>query len=356
MKAKKIKRMFRHPFKISLPYLAGSRIIVIAGIFIFMMYSCADGQELDVPYVSTPHNVVEEMLDVAHVGSDDYVIDLGCGDGRIIITAAKHGAYGHGIDLDPERIREAKENAREAGVQDKVMFLQEDLFKTDFTRANVITMYLLSSVNLKLRPILLERLEPGTKIVSHNFDMGDWKPDKKIEVDERGFKRSEPIAVNNQDFIMENRVIDKPIQVDTSDFDLGDWMINNPIKLDNIDIKLDETAMRQPLSISTHTVYYWVIPADVDGRWNWQSNGSRFTMSAEQKYQEIQLTVKKGNRKLMVNNSSLTGERISFTAVDTNTGTEYVYNGRVNEGRIEGKVQVRSKNERVIENWSASRE
>jgi ribosomal protein L11 methylase PrmA len=135
------------------------------------MYSCADAQELDVPYVSTPHSVVEEMLDVANVGTDDYVIDLGCGDGRIVIAAAERGAYGHGIDLDPERIREARKNAKAAGVQDKVMFLQEDLFKTDFSRANVITMYLLSSVNLKLRPILLERLEPGTKIVSHNFDM-----------------------------------------------------------------------------------------------------------------------------------------------------------------------------------------
>jgi SAM-dependent methyltransferase len=356
MKAKKIKRLYNRLLMISLDQRRGTRITVIAGILMFMMYSCADAQDLDVPYVSTPHSVVEEMLDVASVGSDDYVIDLGCGDGRIVIAAAERGAYGHGIDLDPERISEARKNAKAAGVQDKVMFLQEDLFKTDFSRANVITMYLLSSVNLKLRPILLERLEPGTKIVSHNFDMGDWKPDKKVRVDGRGFKRSEPIAVDDQDFTLENWMIDRPIRVDTSGMDLSGWIVDHDIKLDNMDIGLDEPALRQPLSISTHTVYYWVIPADVEGRWSWQSEGSSFTMSAEQKFQEIDLNVKKGNKKLMIKNSSLTGERIAFTAVDNDTGTKYVYNGRVNEGRIKGKVQIRNEQESVLENWSAGRE
>ena len=356
MKAKKIKRLYNRLLMISLDQRRGSRITVIAGILMFMMYSCADAQDLDVPYVSTPHSVVEEMLDVASVGSDDYVIDLGCGDGRIVIAAAERGAYGHGIDLDPERISEARKNAKAAGVQDKVMFLQEDLFKTDFSRANVITMYLLSSVNLKLRPILLERLEPGTKIVSHNFDMGDWKPDKKVRVDGRGFKRSEPIAGDDQDFTLENWVIDRPIRVDTSGMDLSGWIVDHDIKLDNLDIGLDEPALRQPLSISTHTVYYWVIPADFEGRWSWQSEGSSFTMSAEQKFQEIDLSVKKGNKKLMVKNSSLTGKRIAFTAVDNDTGTKYVYNGRVNEGRIKGKVQIRNKQENVLENWSARRD
>jgi hypothetical protein len=211
-------------------------------------------------------------------------------------------------------------------------------------------------VNLKLRPILLERLEPGTKIVSHNFDMGDWKPDKKVRVDGRGFKRSEPIAVDDQDFTLENWMIDRPIRVDTSGMDLSGWIVDHDIKLDNMDIGLDEPALRQPLSISTHTVYYWVIPADVEGRWSWQSEGSSFTMSAEQKFQEIDLNVKKGNKKLMIKNSSLTGERIAFTAVDNDTGTKYVYNGRVNEGRIKGKVQIRNEQESVLENWSAGRE
>jgi hypothetical protein len=151
-------------------------------------------------------------------------------------------------------------------------------------------------------------------------------------------------------------VIDKPLRVDTAGFDLGNWMINNHLKLDNIDIALDEQTLSQPLSISTHTVYYWVIPADVEGRWIWQLKEARFTLNAEQKFQEIDLGVKKGNKKLMVKNSSLTGERIAFTAVDNDTGTKYVYNGRVNEGRIKGKIQIRNEQENVLENWSARRE
>lgn len=140
----------------------------------------ANAQELDVPYVPTPENVVEKMLEMADVGPGDYVIDLGSGDGRIVIAAAKRGAYGHGIDIDPKRIKEARENARKAEVEGKVLFVQEDIFKTDFSRANVITMYLLNSVNLQLRSSLLTRLKPGTRIVSHDFDMNDWKPDNYV--------------------------------------------------------------------------------------------------------------------------------------------------------------------------------
>lgn len=140
----------------------------------------ANAQELDVPYVPTPENVVEKMLEMADVGPGDYVIDLGSGDGRIVIAAAKRGAYGHGVDIDPKRIKEARENARKAEVEGKVLFVQEDIFKTDFSRANVITMYLLNSVNLQLRSSLLTRLKPGTRIVSHDFDMNDWKPDNYV--------------------------------------------------------------------------------------------------------------------------------------------------------------------------------
>ncbi len=140
----------------------------------------ANAQELDVPYVPTPGNVVEKMLEMADVGPGDYVIDLGSGDGRIVIAAAKRGAYGHGIDIDPKRIKEARENARKAEVEGKVLFVQEDIFKTDFSRANVITMYLLNSVNLQLRSSLLTRLKPGTRVVSHDFDMNDWKPDNYV--------------------------------------------------------------------------------------------------------------------------------------------------------------------------------
>jgi tRNA G37 N-methylase Trm5 len=138
----------------------------------------------DVPYVPTTTEVVNAMLKLAKVTSNDVVYDLGCGDGRIVITAAKqYRAKGVGIDINPERIKEANENARKANVTDKVKFVQDDLFETDFSKASVVTLYLLPSINLKLRPLLLKQLKPGTRIVSHAFDMGDWKPEKTIEVD-----------------------------------------------------------------------------------------------------------------------------------------------------------------------------
>lgn len=140
--------------------------------------------KLDVPYVPTRQVVVDAMLDVAKVKKNDVVYDLGCGDGRIVITAAKkYGATGKGIDLNPERIDEANKNAEEAGVSDLVEFEVGDLFNTDFSKATVVTLYLLPSVNLKLRPILLEQLKPGTRIVSHAFDMGDWQPEQTLKVD-----------------------------------------------------------------------------------------------------------------------------------------------------------------------------
>ena len=130
----------------------------------------------DVPYVPTPHAVVEKMLEVAKVGPQDVVYDLGSGDGRIVIAAAKKGARGVGIDIDDQRVWEAKNNALAAGVAERVQFRQEDIFQTDFREATVVTMYLLTSVNLRLRPRLLAELKPGTRIVSHAFDLGDWKP------------------------------------------------------------------------------------------------------------------------------------------------------------------------------------
>ena len=137
----------------------------------------------DVPFVPTPEKVVDRMLEIAKVGPNDLVYDLGSGDGRIVIAAAKkHGARGVGIDIDPERIKEARANARSAGVSDRVEFREADLFKTDLSEATVVTLYLLSSVNLQLRPKLLSELKPGTRIVSHDWDMGDWKPLKTEKV------------------------------------------------------------------------------------------------------------------------------------------------------------------------------
>lgn len=140
----------------------------------------------DVVYVPTPQEVVDTMLRLANVTKDDLVYDLGCGDGRIVITAARRfGARGVGIDIDPDRIKEANANARTAGVANRVRFTNADLFETDFSQATVVTLYLLPSLNLKLRPKLLTELKPGTRLLSHDFDMGDWVPDQRVEVGSR---------------------------------------------------------------------------------------------------------------------------------------------------------------------------
>src|SRR5580700_12126956 len=140
--------------------------------------------ELDVPYVPTTEAAVKAMLRLAEVKRTDIVYDLGCGDGRIVIAAAKeYGAHGVGIDINPERIQEAEENAKKAGVDRLVRFEENDLFDADIHQATVVTLFLLESVNLKLRPKLLENLKPGTRIVSNTFGMGDWKPDKELTLD-----------------------------------------------------------------------------------------------------------------------------------------------------------------------------
>ena len=279
----------------------------ICFVFALFLFPQAEAQEeLDVPYVSTPHNIVEEMLDVADVGPGDYVIDLGCGDGRIVIAAARRGAVGHGVDLDPERIREARENARRSGVSDRVMFLKENIFKTDISRASVVTMYLLSSVNDRLRPRLLDELEPGTRIVSHDFDMGTWTPDEYKKVthaddEERGWKSGQLMEADN------------------------------------------------------HEIYCWIVPADIEGRWNWQINGKNFTLNVEQKFQEIKPQLTVGGNSLTIEDKMLRGDRISLTAVNTADATHYVFNGRIVGNQIKGKVQIRSTTKNLIKDWSAVR-
>lgn len=141
----------------------------------------------DVPYVPTPQAVVDAMLSVAKVGENDVLYDLGSGDGRIVTTAAeKYGVKkGVGVEINPELVQEANANAQKAGVSDRVQFVQQDLFKSDFSEATVVTLYLLPDINLKLRPQLLQQLKPGTRIVSHAFDMGEWQPEQTLEVDGR---------------------------------------------------------------------------------------------------------------------------------------------------------------------------
>ncbi|AEG91864.1 SAM-dependent methyltransferase [Ramlibacter tataouinensis] len=148
-------------------------------------YSSSSAPRLDVPYVPTPQPVVDKMLEVGKVGKNDVLYDLGCGDGRIVVTAVKDrgASRGVGIDIDPQRISEARENAKKAGVGDKVEFRNADLFESDFSPATVVTLYLLPSINQKLRPQLWKQLKVGTRVVSHDFDMGEaWPPERTERV------------------------------------------------------------------------------------------------------------------------------------------------------------------------------
>lgn len=261
-------------------------IILICLVTVLAFQSKA--QDLDVPYVPTPNDVLEQMLDLADVGPGDYVIDLGSGDGRIVIAAAKRGAVGHGVDLDPERIQEARANAEEEGVSDRVMFMQGDIFETDFSDASVITLYLLSSVNEKLRPSLLEELSPGTQVVSHSFSMGDWEADNQIRYANR-------------------------------------------------------------------TLYYWVIPARVEGIWEWKVNGQTFSMEAFQKYQEVDMSPVSGGGDLAMEEITLKGPRLNIILNDNESETRYIYSGVVEGDSINGTVQIHSENSQSIEDWSAMR-
>ncbi|HYO80475.1 MAG TPA: class I SAM-dependent methyltransferase [Bryobacteraceae bacterium] len=153
---------------------------------VFPQSAAAPKRSPDVPYVPTPQTIVEAMLKLGEVKTGDVLFDLGSGDGRIPITAAKmFGVRGTGIDINPERIAEAEANAKTEKVTDKVRFLNQDLFEANISDATVVTLYLLPSINLKLRPKLFRDLKPGTRIVSHSFDMGEWQPEKRIEVDGR---------------------------------------------------------------------------------------------------------------------------------------------------------------------------
>lgn len=254
---------------------------------LFLFHLGAQAQKLDVAYVPTPDFVVERMLDLANVGPGDYLIDLGCGDGRINIAAAKRGAFGHGVDLDPERVKEARENAEKAGVADRVVFSQENIYDTDFSQATVIAMYLFPSINLKLRPKFLEELEPGTRIVSHDFGMDNWKPDKQIGR-------------------MEN-----------------------------------------------HAALLWIVPAKVEGNWSWNINGKEFKMNVNQKFQEVEIDLTSGSLTYNIEQISLSGKRISFTATDNSNQKRLLFNGNVENGIIEGIVQFHDGDKKTVENWSA---
>ncbi len=156
--------------------------LIVAALLAACGATAAAARQPDVIYVPTPQELVEDMLRLADVKQGDVLYDLGSGDGRIPVTAAKkYGVRAVGIDIDPERIREAHANAKKHGVARLVTFRRQDLFKADFREATVVTLYLLPELNLRLRPQLLKQLRPGTRVVSHQFDMGDWRPDKTLE-------------------------------------------------------------------------------------------------------------------------------------------------------------------------------
>lgn len=252
-------------------------------------------QASDVPYVPTSMNVVDAMLGLGGVGPDDYLVDLGSGDGRISIRAAtRFGTRGMGVDLDDRLVRMALADARKQGVADKVVFEVRNLFGTDISRATVVTTYLLHSINLQLRPLLFEQLKPGTRIVSHDFDFADWAPDQKITID----------------------VPDKPYGPPRSD------------------------------------IMLWVVPANVAGVWQWSLPGSAvYEARLEQKFQVPVGAAMVQGQPLRLGEARIKGDTVSFT-LSAEAGVQR-YTGRISGNVINGEVVLRS-GERA-QAWRAER-
>src|SRR3954469_7349044 len=220
--------------KIDKTHVSRRRLIATLGI-VFLLAAPANAQDYgDTPYVQTPQNVVDKMLEVAKVGPKDYVIDLGSGDGRMVITAAqRYGARGFGVDLDRRLVTLSNRLAAKAGVAERAVFYERDIYETDLSPASVVTIYLLPEVNLMMRPKLLSMLRPGTRVVSHDYDMGEWPPDLTFTMDA-------------------------------------------PAK----------TVGRDKKS----KVFYWVVPARAAGKWRWRApEGNRdFELSLTQMFQKIE--------------------------------------------------------------------
>lgn len=248
----------------------------------------------EVPFVPTAQVTVDEMLRLANVGPQDFVLDLGSGDGRIVVTAAKKfGARGLGVDLDYYLVIESEENARQAGVEDRAKFLQQDLFKTDLGQATVITMYLIPAVTARLRPLLLG-LKPGTRIVSHDFDLGDWKPDRKTYIRKNVFLWIVPARVE------------------------GTWQ---------------SRLMVPPIE-------------------------RQLELTLTQKFQEVDARARLNGVPTQVWEPKLEGDRLSFTVVDStdrdNEATFY-FTGRVNGDVVEGEVARGVGAARTTVPWRAAR-
>jgi len=254
-----------------------------------------------VPYVQTPMEIVERMLRMAEVGEGDHVIDLGSGDGRIVIEAAKRGATGLGVDLDPQLVKLATDNARAAGVDRSVAFKAMDLFDADLSPATVVTMYLLPDFNAKLLPRLL-KLKPGTRIVSHDGGIGEWPPDEKLQM----------------------RAPEKPVGVG-----------------------------------GMSTVELWIVPADAAGTWtsDLPGHGGRWRFRIAQKYQMLDIDAAAQGRSLLVRNSRLRGEEIKIvvTGIVNNRAAHHYFVGQMKDNRITGEVTVSDGNQRKSFPWTATR-
>ena len=257
-------------------------------------YLPAQERHLDVPYVPTKYPVVDEMLRLANVQKTDLLIDLGCGDGRIVVSAAqKCGARAIGVDIDPDRIEESQENAAKAGVKDQVKFIQGDLFQAEIREASVVSLYLLTSVNLKLRPRLIRELRPGTRVVSHNFGMDEWKPDKTQ------------------------------------------------------DVMVDEIS---------HDVFLWIIPANASGTWKWTlaEPKSNWEMDIKQFFQQISGSISVNGASAALKDAELSGDKIKFTAEKQVNGktVSFVFEGVVRGHTIAGIIL---QNGKELGEWKASR-
>ena len=240
--------------------------LVLCGLFALIASSARAQSSFgeEVPYIRTPQAVVDKMLDLAEVGPDDFLIDLGSGDGRIVISAAQQrGARGFGVELDASLVEASNETARAAGVAERARFYARDLFETDIHEASVLTLYLLPEVNLQLRPRLLAQLKPGTRVVSHDWDMGEWQPDAKAVL--------EGLA--------------KPVM---------------------------------PLRAST--VYLWIVPARVAGTWSLQIEGSTAADAMEieftQRFQEIAGVARRTRGRTLLQSAHLRGPEIRFAVID----------------------------------------
>jgi hypothetical protein len=238
----------------------------------------------EVPYVQTPQSVVEAMLELAGVRGNDFLIDLGSGDGRIVITAArKYGTRGVGIDYDNYLITESTENAAKAGVADHARFLKEDIFETDLRAATVVTLYLLPEFNLRLRPKLLAELRPGARVVSHDWDMGEWTPDAQIEVPAPG----------------------KPV------------------------------GLRK-----TSTLYLWIVPAQLAGRWQTRvpvgDGAMNVELELEQSFQNLGGIARIEGSAWPIERASVKGRYVAFR-IDA-PGGAVRFQGNASADRIVGEV------------------